>query len=692
MANTWENEAILGAQLKTTLKEVAKEIKKKLDIDDVITVDGTATFDATNHRLIFNNIIFDSIYPVVGKYGIAVFSETSEATGSADATEAAGDKEWLLDWRPYLVDMSPVVGETAKTPVATLKKDNWLRKTDGTYATVCGITAAQSTALDSKADTLYWKTGSAGSKVSTTCPGAFDQQGKFQSEYFWNWIKDHMSDVNTAAGVTYNWPIEVKLYIGSQEYRYGAYTQYHIPAPWETTETKYSVFIGRQSDVYVVDGNSDTTGEYMRGLAAKPVPVGSAGWDHLEDFKLRRTGISPGPSTVISAKIRNFFYNYAPNTTTANGTITGNAGAASTSIMYNNGHYPVTNGANQYRCADWSRGCNSGGSSGSAVPVGEMGYHALNAFLCSVEAAYGTRNLWNSDRFSCGISSNFSASATNGGVLLDGTTWKMWNASESILQSSAKTYTESINGQYAKFQCMEPQIAASIASEMGVSASETFNWNGGDWHFEAPTGLSVELIGQGSMNGRMYKLTDVKTVNSHTVRCNLVCALVEGVNPVGDIWWYCGGGAELVYNSTGASQTSFNTFFYLEPDQRKWLNTSTSEGPTTDGSLFPAETAYMKLIDNSSVGGTGNTWTISRTGYTPIRRASGGSIVTGECCYQYRQIGEYTPSGANSRTRRRLLFRGNARYNYCGARSLHAYYRPSYTYVTDGCAAQVLLA
>ena len=642
---------------------------------------GNATQDG--ERLIFEDIIFDSIYPSIGKYGLATFPETT----SADATEFSGDRDWLLDWRPYLVDMSPVAGETAKAPVAELRKDNWLRTKDGDYAPVCGITSAQSTALDGKKDTLYWKSGSTGDKVSATIPEAFDASGKFVPAKFWEFVKANLSTVNTKAGVTYSSPIAVKVYVGTQAYEFGAYTNYHIPAPWETTETKYSVFIGRPSDVYVVDGYSATTGEHMRGLTAKPLPVGTNKFDP-EDYRLRRTGISPGPSTVVASKIRNFFYNYVV-AASSGCTVNGNAGR--TSIFYNNGTYPATNGPTQYRCADWSRACNSGGSSGNAVPVGEMGYHALNAFLCSVEAAYGTRNIWKDNRESEGICSNYGADATRGGVYLDGTTWKNWNTTEATLSSTSENYSVAVNSQYAKFQCMEPQIAASIATEMGVSAGSSFHWNGGDWHFEVPSNLgTVMTLGQGAMNCRMYKLTDSKTVNGHTVRCNLVCALAEGVNPVGDIWCYYGGGAELVFLTDGTGNQNYKASFYLEPDQSRWLATSTTEKITSG--TFAFESAYMKLLDSSTAGGLGNTYCLARTGYTPVRRISGGAYNSGECTYQYRPIDDDARGSAGIRSRRRLIFRGRAANANCSPRYLAADHRPSNSNVNVGCSAQVLLA
>ena len=686
-------------QIKTNVDSAISELPSSEDIDN-LSLD--ATYDGSNKRLIFNNVVFDSIYPTVGKYGLATFPEDTNTT----ATAFDGDREWLLDWRPYLVDMSPIAGEIRKTPVAELKKNNWLRKIDGSYAPVVGITSAQAIALNGTRDTLYWQSGSTGDKVSSTVSSAFDSSGNFVPSAFWEYVKTHLSDINTLAGVTYNYPIEVKVYVGSQAYEYGAYTQYHIPAPWETTETKYSVFIGRDKDCYLVDGYSATTGEHMRGLTAKPVTVGSNEFDP-EEFKLSRTGIAPGPCTTKGGKIRSFFYNYV-------GTDSYTAGdAGSLSILVYNGTYPRTGDASQYHTANWARGCNSTGTSGAAYPVGEGGYHALNAFLCSIEAGYGTKNLFDKSMFSSGNSSNDACSMaaefrTNGGMSVKVGSGELYyrpfngNLRNDTSGFAADAYVYNVvNGQYAHFQCLEPQIAASIAVEMGVPANADFTWNGGTWHWESPTavsGYAITSLLSGEMNCRIYKEIaysgkTIASVSNCSGSVNLRCALVQGVNPVGDIWWYMGGGAELVYLTDGNGNTNYKYFFYLEPDQTKWVATNTTEKITSG--KFAFESSYKNIIggtEGSDVGGTGNAYCLSRTGYSPVRRSSGGAVTTGECCYQYRQIDDDAKGSSGIRSRRPLVFRGSAANVNCSPRCLFAYTRPSVVYVNFGCAAQVLLA
>ena len=677
VVETMDTAPTRGSKKAVTSDGIQTALDEKLDIDDVNSLSLTATYTEDNHRLTFNDIIFDNIYPVVGKYGLAVF-KTDTTTA---AIESSGDKDWLLDWRPYLIDMNAIAGETAKKPIAELRKANWLRNIDGSFAPVCGITAAQGACLDGKSASLKWGKADdygASSDVATDVPGAFDGT-EFNPAAFWNYVNSAagLDRVNEVTGAGYRCAIEVEVTDGVTTYKYGAYGNDHIPAPWETTRTDLSVFIGRTADVYVIDG-AEKYGDYMRGLCAKPVPVGTSQFDP-EFFKLRRTGISPGPSTTKGGKIRNLFYNYA-------GTDSNTAGGGNAACFKNNGTYPRTTDASQYTTANWSRACNSGGSSGNAVPVAEGGYFALNAFLCSLEAAYKDRNLWSADRFSTGISVNDTVQngVWNGSAATAYTTW-----------SNGTVGSNNANGYRPKFQCMEPQIAASLAAEMGLAANTAFTWNGGEWHYEVPelTGINSLTGSSSSMNCRIYKkitegLSSAVTSGGHYM---LRCALAEGVNPTGDIWWYQGGGCELVYMTTGTTNTAYTYSFYLEPDQSKWLATSTNE-KHTDGTPFPAETAYTAIITDSTAGGLVNGWSNSRTGYTPLRLTAGGSYTSGECMFNYRQIDDDSKGSSGIRSRRHVVFRGSSGNVSCSPRCLNAVNRPSSVGANIGCAAQVLLA
>ena len=678
VVETMDTAPTRGSQKAVTSDGIQAALDEKLDIDDITSLSLTATYTAENHRLTFNDIIFGNIYPVVGKYGLAVF-KTDTTTA---AIESAGDRDWLLDWRPYLIDMNAVAGETAKKPIAELRKANWLRNIDGSFAPVCGITTAQSTCLDGKSSSLRWGKAAdydARSAVATDVPEAFNGT-EFNPTAFWNYVNSTagLARANEDTGAGYRCAIEVEVSDGTYTYKFGGYNNTdHIPAPWETTRTDLSVFIGRTTDVYVIDG-AEKYGDYMRGLCAKPVPVGTSQFDP-EFFKLKRTGISPGPSTTKGGKIRNFFYNYV-------GTDTNTTGAGNAACFKNNGTYPRYADASQYTTANWSRACNSGGSAGNAVPVAEGGYFALNAFLCSLEAAYKNRNLWSTTGFSTGISSN--DTVKNG----------VWNGSAATAYTSWSNGTvgsNDANGYRPKFQCMEPQIAASLAAEMGLAANTAFKWNGGEWYYEVPelTGINSLTGSSNSMNCRIYKkitagLSENVTSGGHYM---LRCALAEGVNPVGDIWWYQGGGCDLIYKATGTTSTAYSYSFYLEPDQTKWLATSTVDKKTDDTS-FPSETAYTAIITDSTAGGLGNDWSTSRTGYTPLRLSAGGSYTSGECMYNYRAMSDTDAHATvGTKTRRHVVFRGRAGYD-CSPRCLGARGRPSNASADVGCAAQVLLA
>jgi hypothetical protein len=136
--------------------------------------------------------------------------------------------------------------------------------------------------------------------------------------------------------------------------------------------------------------------------------------------------------------------------------------------------------------------------------------------------------------------------------------------------------------------------------------------------------------------------------------------------------------------------------FYLEPDQDKWITgsyvTSSNDEKHTNNTKFDAETTYQAIVTDSMDGGLGNAYTNGRTGYTPVRRVSGGYTNHGECCYQYRQIDDDAKGSAGIRSRRRVIFRGRADGGNCSPRYLSSEYRPSSTHATIGCAAQVLLA
>jgi hypothetical protein len=647
----------------------------------------TATFDQATRTLIFNNITFSTgIWPNRGCFGLGVWSRSNNpGSDSAEAVAFHGDREWILDWRPYLIDMSPVPGQVKKKPVAELMKNNWLRTVDGNYAPVVGITAAQSTACDkAAADTpvLYWKKES-GVGVTAISDSFYDGL-KFNPVTFWEYCKYHRADeIATLAGTTYNSPIEVKLYkADGTEMTFGAITNNHIVAPWETTETKYSIFIGRPDDIYVFDGVTGNSQGEIHGITSKPVTVDG---QSATDFKLVRTGISPCPYTTKDGKARLFFYNY-------NGTDSNTKGSGQ---LANDGTYPRTVDVNAY--STHARACNSDTS--KSYPVAEGGWFAFDAFLTSLEAGYGTKALHANTitkngtaytMFTSGVSSNDSASASNGGVDIgtNGTPdWKNW--SDSTYGSNA------VNGYYPKFKCLEPQIAASLIVEMGIANDETktFDWNGGLWSFRTPSGLpgyGINGLNLGEMNVVLMKVISEKTVGGQSASLYLRAGLAQGVNLCGDLWAYYAGGCELIYTATSTATTGNKADFYVCPDQTKWVNlSSTVKNPT--GGKFPAETAEGYIHTVNSVNQPNESYVAERYPNSPYIKTVGGSLTTAECFYTYTQLGEGAPA-VNDKTRRRLCFRGSATSAGCSPRSLDAHVQASDVYAHLGGSAQCLLA
>lgn len=696
-----------------------------------------------------------------------------------------GDRNWILDWRPYLVNMTPVEGEVKKVPVAELKKNNWLRKKDGTYAPVCGITLEQSTACDQQLywdnahqypiDTSFYEDEEGSGSGDTSGSGEFDSSGSydysgsgsgateqpiFKADAFWEYCKTNYVTINSTYGTSYRCGIEVKLYdYDGNEYSYGSHTNYHIVAPWETTSVDYSVFIGRPDDVYLVDRIVGNSGLEWSGIVANEEEFDGI---DVSAFKLARTGISPGCSTAkyVNGRFstRNFFYNYAAGTSNsfglwgesdcsimANGSREAIDSGSSirddsgynNAIFWGNGHYPITmtRGYDSYGChlktsAIYARNNNfkeSGKSFvDSPVPVSEGGYHANNTFLCCMEVAFGTKFLHNNTMFGSGVSSNHPCSnedewKLNGGVkyTYNGTTYyKKW--SDTCQYNSSYNWSCTMNTHHAKFQCNEPQIAASLMTEMGLYQGSVFTWNGGDWSYSAPTRISQDFdiasLGQGEMNCRIYKKINF-TPTSYTgynVTLNLVCGLMEGVDTCGDILAYANGGCELVCisDSKNSSYPSYPVVLncFLETDQSKWHTEdfySRKDGTATSlenyfflpyNYTFDFENAYIKVAD----GVTTSAYSRRKASYAPFasefvagyqKDDNFDGSNKGETFYSNTKIDDYSTTGCGEsyRHRRSLRLRSASFLANCSPRSIYVNYRADNPGTINGCLTQVLL-
>ena len=166
-----------------------------------------------------------------------------------DALAVFGNKEWALDWRPFLVDMTAVEGERKKRPVMELRKNNWLRDIYGNWAPVVGITTAMRD--ECMANILY--TDNEGQKQ-------YCAAGAFDPEVFLALCQTEV--VDGVKKLTH--PTLYKAVTENEETSYVEVTHYLMP--WETTETKYLCSYARfSSGITAVDACGNESQWIERG-------------------------------------------------------------------------------------------------------------------------------------------------------------------------------------------------------------------------------------------------------------------------------------------------------------------------------------------------------------------------------------------------------------------------------------------
>ena len=603
-----------------------------------------------------------------------------------DALAVFGNKEWALDWRPFLVDMTAVEGETKKRPVMELKKNNWLRDINGNWAPVVGITTAMRD--ECMANALY---------TDAACTEQYCAAGAYDPESFLA-----LCSIETVDGV--------KKLTHPTLYKAADTEVTHYLMPWETTETKYSIFIGRKDMVYLLDNLVGASGKEWNGILGAKANV----WDgvDLEAFALKPTGICPSPATAISedgvTKIRSFFYNY-PSTLTD---VRGRKGyAPNCAMFYDDGHYP-TSGYSQISTKTTARANNHDAT--APFPVAEGGWHARNTFLRCVETALGTKYLCSYGRFSSGITAvdacgNEDQWLARGGVRIKASgdsewTYKNWGGTGKIYYKDGSAYKTAemaamLTSYGPHMKTLESQIAVSFAVEFGIAAGEHFLFNGSEWWYSDPTTstFTPPTVSEGYMNARVYKIvagefaaySDTSgTEETFTVECVLRTGLMLGCDMSGDIGPYWGGGCEIVGEcKTTPSNGSFGHTLkaYIEPDQEKWVN----EGNTSVniGTKFPSgfEDKYHYA---GSIVTRANSYIRRRLPNTPLPVTQGAAFGKGECGYAY--MGNYWGS-AGKKTRVGVLCGYSAIYSKLSARYLSATSTAGYTNNCYCGSAQVLL-
>lgn len=611
--------------------------------------------------------------------------------GTTDVTpvKAYGSKSFLNQFDFVLLDTTDNTAPVTHK-AGVLKRNNLLRFKDGAWAPVVGITAAQ--AADALLE-LFAK--SSGEYVQYCAAGAYDAEA-YVENVLRPWFAGELA--------TYDGP---QLYKSDGE---GGYVEAHALCPWETTETKYTIGLGAQHKLYVLDNVLGESGKIWKGLF-----MDKTEWDGIDltQYVLEPTAISPCPVCTIddngTHKARAFFYLHSGDTN-----CTGATGINNTFSMFAPGNrtYPRTSDMAQVNNMNWARANNADAE--SPVPYAEGGYFALNAFIIAQELLYSRRNPFRASQFGSGISSNDTCNSettwrTNGGIRFrkGGTaapSYATFSANAPVYYMDGATpkrtdWSNTLNKFAPKEECMESQIVASFAAEFGVppttdaTTPHYFEVYGGKYYYmSVPNALGLE---DGYMNVRLYReleQTGTGWVDAegnaveYDIAVVLRMSLMGGANLSGDIFAYWGGGCEVV--GTCGENTANNTVGhvmdgYMEPNQAKWMRETAISKADHGRFDFEAENAYPHM---GSWFNMASGYAIQRDAYLPRRRQAGGNMSQGECYYSYE--GKYWSTTVGTRARVGLRFRGFATYTICSPRYWSGLYAASLTTRYFGGSAQ----
>ena len=577
-------------------------------------------------------------------------------------------KSGLVDWKMFLVDHTDNAGEWT-TPVGVLQRNNLFRFEDNTFAPVVGITPEQKAECDI---VLYRKVQG---KLVKYCDA-----GKFNAAQFYN-----------------DFGIKELLYNEK-----GALVR--ILRPWETTETKYSIYLGYENKLYLIHNVVGNSGKLWEAIFTQ-----SHSWDGINPIELLPTAFAPSGVYCIEEgglmKTRCFFNLYS-GIDKGGVHSAGMAGKGGICEMFRNGRtYPTSGGIQQILNMQWSR--NNNADPKSNLPFAEGGFPYRDLFITYLEVLYGRKDLHNENFFGSGISSNASVSnevswLNGGGVRykMSGTgSWKYGSFSSSpsdvfVDKKGGKgNWSEVLNGYYAKEQCMESQMAASWAIENNVPEGTHFEMYGGEyWWVNVPGTLGLL---DGRMNARIYKImkAQLSAFNSAgasilvDVEVILRMSLFEGAKLSGDIFQYCGGGYEVVGETLPTSKggsTGEPVDIYLQPDQSMW-HSETSTTKENKG-RFDFEKNYFYLGRSTTKEGYAG----RSVPFSNHPSKGGGGLTKGECYYVYAaNYWGYNNPGSRNRIAQR--FCGAAYDGACSPRYAHCANAVTRTHASFGGSAQVRL-
>lgn len=602
------------------------------------------------------------------------------------ANDVWGHPKHLLKlFCPVLIDTTNNAGQKAKA--RRLRRNNYFRFENGSFAPVVAITQAMYDQC--MANALYVRDGDAYTQVYAA--GEYDAAAQWEAD---------KELIKTGQALT-------PLYIAGEG---GAYTEVtHRLRPWETTETKYTIGIANILDLYLLDNQQGASGKWLKGIFFSGQPYDGV---EISKWKLPPTAISPCPITTVNEggkiKARNFFYLYQGISNCQS-----NKGLLPANPFYEADRtYPRTNDIHQVNNMRYAR--NNNADANAPYPFAEGGHFAWNVFITALELAAKSRFIHAANLFGSGISSNDGCNASNfftsggirfreAGVADAAWNYKTWGSQSGPLQYNASGGTTDMSNiltQYwPKEQCMESQLAASMATELGINPTmedgldnpNTFDFYGNTYYFMNVPGF--DGLPEGDMNVRVYKmlkgnLEAWKAGAAQTWETEIIqrMSLFNGANLCGDIWVYNGGGLEMVVSpKEGATAGSMGNKIqvYVEPDQLKWHNESAFT--VAPGSRFAFEDAYQLVLETVNLG---DSYTLTREGYTPWKVAKASSMAQGECYYQWDNA--YWLNGVN-RVRVGSLFRSCSSDANCSPRDLAANYAASATYRYYSGSSQVLV-
>lgn len=604
--------------------------------------------------------------------------ENDEVTGDPRFKNCKGNKEFLGEWHPFVIDHTDNTGE-ATHPVGQLMDNNHFRFVSGAFAPTVGITEEMRAACDVQ---LY-------TDAEHTTPLT---------------LKNGVVVTDKAGAHPYD-ATEVYNSLGLVDLYDGEGNKVRQLLPWETTETKYSVMIGRYDTLYPVDRQTGESGKVLSGIFKRQVRYDGI---NTGKYPLLGTALAPCPVTTVGNKTRNFFYAYAVgDTNTTNGP--SGAGESMCSMYVNDGRtYPRISDITQVSNMQKARANNA--DTNAPLPFAEGGYHGVNTFILCMELLYGTKYLHNNNLFGSGISINDACNSENTWLGNGGVRCKEQGTSEWTYRGfgdstpfghneklEKNTFSWFVNYYRPKEQCMESQMAASWAAEFGIAENTEYEAYGATYRYKNITG--VKGLNDGVMNCKVYRkkigtckgYKDANTLATYDLELSLRMSLMHGMNVSGDVFAYWGGGCEMVGTNKVQTNGNYNTEqltknyidFYLEPNQSKWVN----ESAVSKNNLgtFGFEAVYGK-IGTFGPPILSDGFCKNRLGYIPYKIADGGNVSSWQCFYSWAF--PYWSSTLNQRVRIAVRLRGYADISVCSARYLSANHSAANTFVFYGGSAQ----